>query len=101
MELKRYNKRLKVLLSVGDTKPEIFSNVAANLTKRKTFAQSARFYLSKFGFDGLDLDWETPLKTDKVNLDNGTAHSNKLYVFSKILFPSSEIFVRNSKIPIG
>lgn len=67
MALKENNKNLKVLLGVGHTSVEIFSQVAECPLKRKTFAKSARSYLEHFHFDGLDLDWEKPYRKDREN----------------------------------
>lgn len=60
--LKKSNPRLKILLSVGGWNEGSFrySNMAGNLTARKTFAKTALEMLQKNNFDGLDLAWEYP-----------------------------------------
>lgn len=63
--LKERNTSLKVLLSVivGSQ----FSKITADGTKRNKFITSANELLKKYGFDGMDLDWEKPYPADRVN----------------------------------
>lgn len=68
--MKKKNKNLKVLLSVGggnDAAAAAFTSVAASSEKRKTFLKSAKSFINKYNFDGLDLDWEVPQSKDKAN----------------------------------
>jgi len=61
--LKQKNSNLKVILSVGgwgDT-PSKYSKMVASADKRKLFANHSISYLQKYGFDGLDIDWEFPV----------------------------------------
>lgn len=72
--LKQRNKNLKLFLSIGGwsfndpNDPEglgqhtykLFSQMISSQANRKQFIDSAIAYVHKFGFDGLDIDWEYP-----------------------------------------
>ena len=60
-QLKKYYPHLKTLISVGGwTWSTHFYEAAATPANRKAFAESVREFLVKYGFDGVDLDWEYP-----------------------------------------
>nr|DAD45168.1 TPA_asm: hypothetical protein HUJ06_003398 [Nelumbo nucifera] len=52
----------KALLSLGggNASPTTFSNMATNASNRATFIASTIQVARKYGFDGIDLDWEFP-----------------------------------------
>lgn len=59
--MKKTNKKLKVLLSLGGWGGcEPCSDVFNTETGRKEFAQSVKSLTDFFGADGIDLDWEYP-----------------------------------------
>lgn len=61
-KLKTQYPHIKTLISVGGwTWSKNFSGVAANEALRKACAQSAVDFVVKYGFDGVDLDWEYPV----------------------------------------
>lgn len=61
-EIKKQFPNLEILLSVGGyAHSAYFSDAAASEDSRRAFAQSCLSLLAQAGFDGLDIDWETPV----------------------------------------
>lgn len=70
---RRYSK-IKTIIAVGGPKvpSKVFSNVAADDSKRRLFVESSLKFIKNYGFDGLSVDWQYPNKkgdnpTDKEN----------------------------------
>lgn len=60
--LKQINPELKTLISVGGwTWSGKFSDVALTDVSRTAFADSCVDFIVKYGFDGVDIDWEYPV----------------------------------------
>ncbi|WP_223590750.1 glycoside hydrolase family 18 protein [Neobacillus bataviensis] len=61
-KLKQQYPQLKTLISVGGWSwSERFSDVALTDQSRAIFADSCLQFILKYGFDGIDLDWEYPV----------------------------------------
>lgn len=66
-DLKNQNQNLKTMLAVGgwgdSNINDKYSQLVASAENINTFVASAVQYLTQYGFDGLDMDWEYP-RTD-------------------------------------
>jgi chitinase len=61
LKLKQKHPQLKTLVSVGGwTLSGQFSDVALSDESRVKFARSCVAFMKKYGFDGVDIDWEFP-----------------------------------------
>ncbi|HWS29745.1 MAG TPA: glycosyl hydrolase family 18 protein [Clostridia bacterium] len=62
LQLKQQYPQLKTILSVGGwTWSARFSDAASTQARREAFADSAAAFIAKYGFDGIDIDWEFPV----------------------------------------
>jgi chitinase len=61
-QLKQQNPGLHILVSIGGYAHSAkFSDAAVSDTSRRALAQSCVQYMALNGFDGIDIDWETPV----------------------------------------
>jgi len=58
--LRKMNPNIKIVLSVGGWGAGGFSEIAMSHTSRRRFIKSVLDILERYGFDGLDVDWEYP-----------------------------------------
>ncbi|KAK3399732.1 glycoside hydrolase, partial [Sordaria brevicollis] len=94
--LKKANRHLRVLLSIGGweySKSPNFGTAASTPTSRAQFARSSIALMKDWGFDGIDVDWEYPasdteaqnflllLKEIRSQLDAYAAANNPGYRF--------------------
>ena len=61
--LKKENKALKVLISIGGWGSGRFSEMAATDENRQAFAKDCRRVVDEYGLDGIDIDWEYPTQS--------------------------------------
>lgn len=118
IKLKQKYPHIKTLISVGGwTWSKNFSAVAASEALRKACAESAVDFVVKYGFDGVDLDWEYPvaggdniphraddgdnyillLKEIRLALDEQGKKDGKQYLLS-IAGAASKEFIANCKV---
>ncbi|KAI4763235.1 glycoside hydrolase [Aureobasidium sp. EXF-3400] len=71
--LKQRNPDLKVWISIGGwsfndnntATQHVFSDAASSITKRALFALKLTQFMTQYGFDGADIDWEYPGAPDR------------------------------------
>ena len=72
MLLKQQDPALKIYIAIGgwafnDPGPTAttFSDLAASIPRQKVFMEYLISFMSTYGFDGLDLDWEYPVSSER------------------------------------
>lgn len=118
-ELKKVNPDLKILISVGGWNwSGKFSDMASTDENRTKFADSCAEFISKYGLDGVDLDWEYPvgggmegnsnspqdkenftllLKNLREKLDGKGLKDNKKYLLT-IAVGASNYYIKNTEV---
>ncbi|KAJ9211204.1 CAZyme family GH18 [Paecilomyces variotii] len=74
--LKKKKSELKTFISVGgwDLGGEVFSSMVSFPGTRSAFITSASSFMKKYGFDGIDIDWEYPAASDRGGKTADTAN---------------------------
>lgn len=81
--LKKKNPNLKTIISVGGwTWSGKFSDVALTDESRSVFADSCVEFIVKYGFDGVDIDWEYPVSG---GLPSNTRRPEDKYKFTLLM----------------
>jgi len=88
--IKSQHPHLKTLISVGGWSwSKHFSDIAADEEKRQVFAKSCVNFMKRYGFDGIDVDWEYPVSGGMANNgyrpDDGANYALLLKDFRKEL----------------
>jgi chitinase len=72
MLIKRQDPDLRIFIAIGgwtfnDPGPTAttFSDIAASVPRQRVFIESLMSFMSTYGFDGVDLDWEYPAADDR------------------------------------
>ncbi|MHC4077940.1 MAG: glycoside hydrolase family 18 protein [Planctomycetota bacterium] len=102
LKFKKANPHIKTLISIGGSGSSGFSTAASTATNRRTFATSCVDFIVKYGFDGVDIDWEFPRSADKVNftllmaelrsqLDQKSKTTNRPYLLTIATSPNPSL----------
>ena len=69
MQYKQSNSQLKVMASIGgwNFHSELYSKMVSTQSNRKAFIDSLEDIMTKYGFDGVDLDWEYPCSSPRTD----------------------------------
>jgi chitinase len=104
--LKQSAPGLQIWLSLGgwtysdngtDTQP-VFGDLASSVEKRRSFIESLVSFMTEWGFDGVDIDWEYPGAPDRNGKPEDTAnckHFQKLSLYSPAYLTSLIDLLRN------
>ncbi|KAJ5555613.1 hypothetical protein N7461_004083 [Penicillium sp. DV-2018c] len=84
-DLKQRNPKLKIMIALGGwtfndpgTWQSVFPTMVSSETNRKTFINNLLGFLSEYGYDGVDFDWEYPGADDRGGSADDGANYAKL-----------------------
>lgn len=86
LQLKKKYPHLRTLISIGGwTGSKNFSDVALTPDSRTRFADSAVDFIRRYGFDGVDIDWEFPVAGgDEGNVKRPEDKQNYTLLFQSL-----------------
>ena len=91
---KLQTKGIKILISVGGYKnSDVFPSVSKDEIKRQRFATSVTEFMTKYSFDGIDIDWEFKVCSDTTNyvdLVSATRNQNQGTLIGVTIFRRPE-----------
>lgn len=95
-KFKQTHPHLKVSLAIGGWNEGSlkYSKLAADPERRKKFVQNALQFIQRFGFDGLDLDWEYPTQRDGQPQDR--ENFSKLVIELKAAFKKFDLLLTSA-----
>lgn len=84
-DLKQRNPKLKIMIALGGWTfndpgawQSVFPTMVSNQANRKTFIDNLLGFLSEYGYDGVDFDWEYPGADDRGGSDSDGANYAQL-----------------------
>ena len=67
ISLKQQHPQIKTIISIGGWgRSEHYSNIAADAKLRRDFAKSAVDFMKQYQFDGIEIDWNFPVETQRA-----------------------------------
>lgn len=93
--LKKQNPNFVPMISIGgwNAGSKKFSQMAADPAKRQIFLDSILPFVKKYGFEGIDLDWEYPGSRDSIDPEHDKENFNVLVeMMAKILHEHNILF---------
>jgi chitinase len=85
-KLKQRYPHLRTLISAGGwTLSDAFSDIAASSNARQSFAVSCVSFVTNYGFDGVDLDWEFPVQGGKTGIEHRPEDADNFVLLAQAL----------------
>jgi chitinase len=97
--LKKKNPAVKAVVALGGwtfndnhtIRQPVFSDLVSTEAKRNTFIQNLIRFMQRYGFDGVDLDWEYPGAEDRGGHSNDGVNLTKLVREMRVAFSLASI----------
>jgi chitinase len=98
-ELKNVNPKLLTIIAIGgwNAGSANYSEMAADPAKRTVFVRSCVEFVKKYGFDGLDMDWEYP--TYRGGDDDDKQHFSALLYELRDAFKAANLLLTSAVSP--